>query len=136
MSSYELLSLAEDLRRQAAACARAAVAVERVCRGLDNVLDAPVALHKPSTWQSTAADVSRLRLHQRRSHLILLHYDIARVAKQLHARAAELQNDAKRVEMAAAAMLSATTNNDAANAGPLQHLSLSNIARRQSTNLQ
>ncbi|MCY4258575.1 MAG: hypothetical protein OXE04_09920 [bacterium] len=105
MLPQELLSLAQDLRQQASACQLAAVAVERVSRGLDDVLDHPIALHKPHVWQSAAADASRLRLHQRRSHLIRLHYDIQSIANRLYTRADELYADAYRVEIAATVTL-------------------------------
>ena len=105
MSSYELFSLAGDLRRQAMACEQTRADVDGVWPGLDHVLDGLVATHGPAVWQSAAADASRLRLHHQRSHLIRLRYEIEQVARRLQARADELYADAARIETAAEAAL-------------------------------
>ncbi len=101
MLSYELFSLASDLRQQAASCERVRADVDLVWRGLDHVLDQPKARHVPAVWQSAAADASRLRLHHLRSHLVRMRYEIEQVARRLQARADELYADAARVEIAA-----------------------------------
>lgn len=101
--SYELFSLAGDLRRQAVACQQVRSDVDPVWRGLDHVLDGPVAGHVPAVWQSAAADTSRLRLYHQRSQLVRLRYGIEQVARRLQARADELFADASRVEQAAEA---------------------------------
>lgn len=105
MFSYELFSLAEDLRRQATACEQVRVDVDRVWQGLDHVLDGPVARHGPEVWLSAAADASRLRLRHQHNHLARLHYETEQVARRLQARADELFADAARVEIAAEAAL-------------------------------
>ena len=105
--SYELFSLAADLRRQAVACERVRVDVDRVWTGLDQMLDALVASHAPAVWLSAAADASRLKLYHQRSHLIRLRYEIEQVARRLQARADDLYADAARVERAAEAALRA-----------------------------
>ncbi|MDE0614488.1 MAG: hypothetical protein OXI32_08760 [bacterium] len=105
MSSYELFSLADDLRRQAIACEQVRADVDRVWRGLDHVLDGPVARHGPDVWLSAVADASRLRLRQQHNHLLRLRYEIEQVARRLQAWADELYADAARVEMAAEAAL-------------------------------
>ncbi len=101
--SYELFSLAADLRRQAAACEQVRVDVDRVWVGLDHLLDKVVAAHAPAVWQSAAADASRLRLRHQHTHLVRMHYEIEQVARRLQARADELYADAARVESAAEA---------------------------------
>ncbi|WP_419926106.1 hypothetical protein [Candidatus Poriferisocius sp.] len=101
--SYELFSLASDLRQQAVACERVRGDVDRIWYGLDNLLDGPVARHVPLLWKSAAADASRLRLHNRRTHLARLRYEIENTANRLQARADELHADAARVEHAAEA---------------------------------
>ena len=103
MMSYELFSLASDLRQQAAACERVRADVDLIWRGLDHVLDRPVAGHVPTVWQSAAADASRLRLHHQSAHLVRLRYQIEQVARRLQARADDLHADAARVEIAAEA---------------------------------
>lgn len=105
MSSYELFSLADDLRRQAIACEQVRADVDRAWRGLDHVLEGPVARHRPDVWLSTVADASRLRLRQQHNHLLRLHYEIEQVARRLQRRADELYADAARVQMAAEAAL-------------------------------
>ena len=101
MSSYELFALADDLRRQAAACEKVRVDVDRIWLGLDDVLDGPVARHVPAVWQSAAADASRLMLRHQQAHLIRLRWEIESVARRLQARADELYANAGRVQMAA-----------------------------------
>ena len=103
MSSYELFSLAADLRQQATACERVRVNVDRVWYGLDHMVDGLVANHAAAVWQSAAADASRLRLRQQRTHLVRLRHEIEQVARRLQAQADELFADAARVEMAAEA---------------------------------
>ncbi|MDE0604226.1 MAG: hypothetical protein OXI18_07465 [bacterium] len=103
MSSYELFSIAGDLRRQAAACEQVRTGVDQIWYGLDHVLDRPVARHVPAVWLSTAADASRLRLRHQHNHLVRLRYEIEQVARRLQARADELHADAARVERAAEA---------------------------------
>lgn len=105
MSSYELFSLADDLRRQAIACEQTRADVDGVWRGLDHVLDDPVARHRPAVWFSALADASRLRLRHLHTHLVRLRYEIEQVARRLQARADELYADAARVEIAAEAAL-------------------------------
>ena len=105
MPSYELFSLADDLRRQAMACEQTRADVDGVWRGLDHVLDGPVAKHAPMVWQSAAADYSRLRLRRHRSHLAQACYQIEQMAHRLQAQADELYADAARVEIAAEAAL-------------------------------
>lgn len=105
MSSYELFSIAADLRRQAASCERVRVDVDRIWYGLNHVLDGPVARHEPAVWLSATADASRLRLRHQQAHLVRLRYEIEQVARQLQARADELYADAARVEQAAEAAL-------------------------------
>ncbi len=105
MSSYELFALASDLRRQAIACERTRVAVDGIGRGLDHVLDGPVARHVPGVWLSASADASRLRLRHNHSHLLRLRYEIENIARRLQAQAEELYADAARVEVAADAAL-------------------------------
>ncbi|WP_420437501.1 hypothetical protein [Candidatus Poriferisocius sp.] len=101
MMSYELFSLASDLRRQAAACERVRADVDPIWRSLDHLLDQPMAKHGPAVWQSAAAEGSRMRLHHQRTHLTRLRYEIERMARRLQARADELYADAARVELAA-----------------------------------
>ncbi|WP_420620500.1 hypothetical protein [Candidatus Poriferisocius sp.] len=103
MSSYELFSIAADLRRQAAACEQVRTDVDQIWYGLDHVLDRPVARHVPAVWLSAVADASRLRLRHQHSHLVRLRYEIEQVARRLQARADELHADAARVERAAEA---------------------------------
>lgn len=105
MSSYELFSLAADLRRQAASCERVRADVDQIWYGLDHVLDRPVTRHEPAVWLSAAADTSRLRLRHQHAHLIRLRYEIEQVARRLQARADELFADAARIEIAAEAAL-------------------------------
>ena len=105
MSSYQLFSLADDLRRQAIACEQTRVDVDGVWRGLDHVLEGPVARHGPEVWLSAAADASRLRLRHNHIHLVRLRYEIEQVARRLQERADELLADAARVEIAAEAAL-------------------------------
>ena len=105
MSSYELFSIAADLRRQAASCERARAAVDQIWSELDLVLDRPVARHGPAVWLSAAADASRLRLRHQHTHLVRLHYEVKQVARRLQARADELHADAARIEQAAEAAL-------------------------------
>ena len=105
MSSYELFALADDLRRQANACEQVRGDVDGVWRGLDHVLDDPVARHGPEVWLSAAADASRLRLRHNHTHLARLRYEIEQVARRLQAQADELLADAVRVEIAAEAAL-------------------------------
>ena len=103
MSSYELFSLAADLRRQAASCELVRADVDRIWYGLDHVLDGPVARHEPAVWVSATADASRLRLRHQHAHLVRLRYEIEQVSRRLQARADELHTDAARVEQAAEA---------------------------------
>ena len=103
MLSYELFSLAADLRHQAVECERVRDAVDLVWHGLDQVLAGPVARHGAAIWMSAAADASRLLLRQQHSHLIRLRFEIEQVARRLQAHADELYADAARVEMAAGA---------------------------------
>lgn len=103
MMSYELFSLASDLRQQAATCQRVRTDVDRVWHGLDHILDGPVARHVPAVWQSAAADASRLRLRYQQTYLVRLRYEIERVARRLQARADDLYADAARVQIAAEA---------------------------------
>ena len=105
MSSYELFSLADDLRRQAASCEQTRADVDQIWYGLDHALDRPVARHEPAVWLSAAADASRLRLRHQHTHLIRLRYEIEQVARRLQARADELHDDATQVEIAAEAAL-------------------------------
>ena len=105
MISDELFSLASDLRRQAVDCERVRADVDLVWRGLDHVLDGPVAGHVPAVWTSAAADAGRLRVRHQHSHLVRLRYETERVARRLQARADELYADAARVEAAAEAVL-------------------------------
>lgn len=105
MSSYELFSLADDLRRQAIACEQTRVDVDGVWRGLDHVLDGPMARHVPGVWLSASADASRFRLRSNHFHLVRLRYEIEQVARRLQARADELYADAARVDIAAEAAL-------------------------------
>ena len=103
MSSYELFSLADDLRQQAIACEQVRADVDGVWQGLEQVLDGLVAKHTPMVWQSATADHSRLRLRRHRSHLAQACYQIGQMARRLQARADELYADAARVEIAAEA---------------------------------
>ena len=103
MISDELFSFAGDLKSQAVECERTRAYVDRVWRGLDHVLDGPVAEHLPALWQSAAADASRLRLRHQHNQLILLRYEIEQVARRLQARADDLYANAARVEQAAQA---------------------------------
>ena len=103
MSSYELFALADDLRRQAAACEKVRADVDQVWLGLDDLLDGPVARHGPAVWQSAAADASRLMLRHQQAHLVRLRWEIESVARRLQARADELYADAGQVQMAAEA---------------------------------
>jgi hypothetical protein len=103
VSSYELFSIAADLRRQAAACEQVRTDVDQICYGLDRVLDRPLARHEPAVWLSATADASRLRLRHQHTHLVRLRYEIEHMARRLQARADELFTDAARVEAAAEA---------------------------------
>ncbi len=103
MLSYELFSLAADLRQQAAECERVRDDVDRVWHGLDQVLAGLVARHGIAVWMSATADASRLLLRHQHTHLIRLRFEIEQVARRLQARADELIADANRVEMAAEA---------------------------------
>ncbi len=103
MTSYELFSLASDLRQQAAACEQVRIEVDLIWPDLEFMLDGALARHGPQTWQSGAADASRLRLHHQRAHLVRLRYQIEHVARRLQDRADELYSDASLVEMAAEA---------------------------------
>ena len=105
MSSYELFSLADDLRRQAIACEQTRAGVDEVWRGLDHVLDGPAARHIPAVWLSASADASRLSLRHQHTHLVRMRYEIEQVARRLQARADELHADAARIEIAAEAAL-------------------------------
>ena len=103
MTSDDLFARAEELKRQAAACEGVRAEVDAIWLGLDDVLDPVFAHHVPDVWQSMAADASRFRLHQQRSHLALARYDIQEIAGRLQARADELAADAFWVGMAAEA---------------------------------
>ena len=105
MSSYELFSLARDLQQQAIACEQTRADVDEVWRGLDLVLDGPVARHTQAVWFSASADASRLRLRHNHSHLVRLRYEIEQVSRRLQTRADELYADAARVEIAAESAL-------------------------------
>ncbi len=79
--------------------------VDAIWRGLDLLLEGPVARHQPAVWQSEAADASRLRLRHQHTHLIRLRHEVEQVARRLQARADQLFADAAQVEMAAEAAL-------------------------------